>query len=122
MMDESQPAVASGSLDVIVSSLSIGQQHSVKVRDDHNVTYTKLSPEAAREELRKRHADQADSTSYYYEGSGRLCPVCHQRFVLVSKYTSSDGMCGVERGTWVCPQADCGIRKEERYEGYGTIF
>ena len=43
-------------------------------------------------------------------------------FVLVEKYTSSDDMCGVETGLWVCDDTSCGMVKEEHAETYGTIF
>jgi hypothetical protein len=61
-------------------------------------------------------------SGYTYEGSGTRCPLCGHVLVLTSRYNSSDGMAGVERGSWVCATPDCGITKEESYEGYGTIF
>ena len=57
-----------------------------------------------------------------YAGSGRQCPRCGGAFVCVARHTSSDGMCGVERGTWVCDAPACGMLKEESAETYGSIF
>jgi hypothetical protein len=87
------------------------------------VTYTRLSPAEAGRLLAHPHAEnhQVQST-YPYDGSGKLCPRCGRRFVLLEKWTSSDGMCGVENGKWICDDADCGMMKTEDYEGHGSIF
>lgn len=68
------------------------------------------------------HPDNRKSSSYSYDGSGKRCPRCGSLFVLVHKHSSSDGMCGVESGTWICDDALCGMMKVENYEGYGSIF
>jgi hypothetical protein len=86
------------------------------------VTYSRVSEEEARKLLTKPHPQSYQNSNYSYDGSGKNCPRCGRLFVLLSKYTSSDGFCGVESGTWVCDDAICGMYKEERYEGYSSIF
>jgi hypothetical protein len=86
------------------------------------VTYRRLSAGEARTFLARILKDNRQVSGYAYSGSGRNCPRCGRLFVLISKYTGSDGMCGIERGTWVCDDADCGMEKCESYEGYGSIF
>jgi hypothetical protein len=60
------------------------------------------------------------TTSHSYTGSGKACPLCSGQWRLLSAYTSSDGYCGVERGTWHC--AHCSVKRDEDSETYGTIF
>ena len=86
------------------------------------VFYQRIPESEARDLLSSPYGDQLRTSSYSYDGSGKNCPRCGRLFVLLEKVMSSDGMCGVERGTWLCDDPQCGMRKKERYEGYGTIF
>jgi hypothetical protein len=85
-----------------------------------DVTYTRL-PE---NEARRLHQQcmPLSVSGYSYNGSGKNCPRCGRKFVLVEHYASSDGMCAVERGAWICDDVQCGMHKSEKYEGYGSIF
>jgi hypothetical protein len=86
------------------------------------VTYTRLSHAEAGRLLAHPHAENRQGSTYGYDGSGKFCPRCGRLFVLLEKRTSSDGMCGVEKGKWICDDADCGMMKTESYEGYSSIF
>lgn len=96
-----------------------------RVPSELRVEYGRVLPAEARELLGAPHPDAirpGRSSGYSYDGSGRFCPRCGGYFVLLDKYTSSDGMCGVERGRWVCEDPECGFVKTEAAETYGTIF
>lgn len=86
------------------------------------VTYARISQAEAESLLQNPHPQNRKKSSYDYDGSGKNCPRCGRLFVLLEKYTSSDGYCGIERGLWVCDDASCGMQKSESYEGYGSIF
>jgi hypothetical protein len=107
-------------------TMKVGEKWSTRRDGDAstflNVTYSRVSEEEARRLLSNPHPQSYRASSYSYDGSGKKCPRCGRLFVLLSKYTSSDGMCGVESGSWVCDDATCGMYKEERYEGYSSIF
>lgn len=86
------------------------------------IRYSRLDQTEAERLLAHPLPGALTQSSYSYDGSGKHCPRCGRLFVLLEKYTSSDGMCGVERGKWICDDPSCGIEKEEKYEGYGSIF
>lgn len=86
------------------------------------VSYKRHTQSEAQELLKNTYKGSRVTSSYSYDGSGKHCPRCGRMFVLLSKYTSSDGMCGVESGTWICDDDTCGLEKREDYEGYGSIF
>lgn len=124
-----EPAVPISSLPYQpphAKQMRVGESWSTKRTGDAStfleVCYNRVDEEAASVLLRSAHVDNVQSSSYRYDGSGKYCPRCGRLFILVDKYTSSDGMCGVERGTWICDDANCGMKKTERYEGYGSIF
>lgn len=108
------------------TSMKVGDSWSEERTDAAStflkVTYRRLSQAESQSLLQHPYSDTHRYSSYIYEGSGKHCPRCGRLFVLLDKYSSSDGMCGVERGHWICDDSSCGMEKSESYEGYGTIF
>lgn len=108
------------------ASMTVGDSWNFERTGDAStflkIRYTRLGKSAAEILLAHPHANNLNQSSYGYDGSGKNCPRCGRLFVLLEQYTSSDGMCGVERGKWVCDDPSCGMQKEENYEGYGSIF
>ncbi len=106
--------------------MSVGETWTAKRTGDAStfleVMYTRVDAATASGLLSHPHPDNGTASNYPYDGSGKSCPRCGRSFVLLEKYCSSDGMCGVERGAWVCDDANCGMKKTERYEGYSSIF
>lgn len=110
----------------IATKMAVGESWEHKRTGDAStfleITYTRLDNASARALLANPHPNNLQASSHSYDGSGKNCPRCGRLFILLKQYCSSDGMCGVESGTWICDDANCGMKKEERYEGYGSIF
>ena len=108
------------------ATMNVGDTWHIEHKEGCNlvldVKYNRKSEAEARALLLHPHSENRRGSSYSYDGSGKQCPRCGHLFVLLTKYTSSDGMCGIERGSWICDDPKCGMEKQEDYEGYGTIF
>jgi hypothetical protein len=108
------------------SSMAVGDTWRNKRTGDAGtfleVTYSRVDESTARRLLSRPHPQNGCQSNYSYDGSGKRCPRCGRVFILLEKHSSSDGMCGVESGTWICDDAHCGMKKVENYEGYRSIF
>jgi hypothetical protein len=126
MVHFSRPAVPGPLQPPNAVSMAVGEYWNFERTGDAStflkIRYTRLRQAEAEIILERPHPYNLKQSSYSYDGSGRHCPRCGRLFVLLEKYTSSDGMCGVERGKWICDDPSCGMEKEENYEGYGSIF
>jgi hypothetical protein len=109
------------------STMSVDEEWSQQMDDSRglSVTYKRLPKEEAIERLANPIVENrriSSSSNYGYGGSGHLCPRCGRLFVLLYKSATSEDMHADEEGTWICDDPDCGMMKNEKYTGYGTIF
>ncbi len=91
-----------------------------------HVVYSRLPPSEATSYLSRFQSSSPSSSSssstYGYDGSGKHCPRCGRLFVLIEISAGANDMRADESGVWVCDDSNCSMKKEERYNGYGSIF
>lgn len=89
-----------------------------------HVVYSRLPPSEATSYISRFQSSSSPSSSstYGYDGSGKHCPRCGRLFVLIEISAGANDMRADESGVWVCDDSNCGMKKEERYNGYGSIF